>query len=78
MRVLGAMVSVFLVLMLWVGFTQSEEQQPEEKKADVPIIEVKTPTYEFQQVNQGETVEHEFQVLNRGTAPLEIKRVKPD
>jgi hypothetical protein len=43
----------------------------------VPVIEVETPIYEFPQVTQGEVVKHDFRVFNRGSAPLQIKGVKP-
>jgi hypothetical protein len=48
-----------------------------EKAQGVPIIEIDEPTYDFKEVSQGETVEHVFKVRNKGTAPLEIKGVKP-
>jgi hypothetical protein len=43
----------------------------------VPVIEVENLTYEFKQVSQGEIVKHDFRIFNRGTAPLEIRKVKP-
>ena len=73
MRVLSAMVWGCLILMLGAGFVQAAP----EKKA-VPVVEVENPTYEFNRVTQGEVVKHDFPVFNRGTAPLEIKNVKPD
>jgi hypothetical protein len=48
-----------------------------ENAQGVPIIEIDEPTYDFKEVSQGETVKHVFKVLNKGTAPLEIKGVKP-
>ncbi len=72
MRVLGWILLGCLVVMLWTGFTQAKEQT-----GAVPVIEVEKPTYEFDQVTQGEVVRHEFRVFNRGTVPLEIKKVKP-
>ena len=51
--------------------------QAEAGKKTVPIIEVENPTYDFGQVNQGAIVKHDFRVFNRGSAPLEIKKVKP-
>jgi hypothetical protein len=63
---------VCLFIIVGTGFIQAEE----EKKA-VPIIEIENPTHDFGQVNQGEIVKHDFRVFNRGSAPLEIRRVKP-
>ena len=48
----------------------------EEQKA-VAAIEIEEPAYDFRQVSQGEVVKHDFRVFNRGSAPLEIKSVKP-
>lgn len=72
MRHLGVMLLAGLVLMAWAGSVQcAEETKP------VPVIEVDAPTYDFHQVAEGEVVKHDFRVFNRGTAPLEIKKVKP-
>jgi hypothetical protein len=72
MRVLKGILCQCLVLMVWVGLTQAAGE-----KEAVPVIEVREPTYDFHQVTQGEVVKHDFQVFNRGTAPLDIKSVKP-
>ena len=72
MRVLGSILLGCLVLIVWAGFTQATEET-----VAVPVIELEMPTYEFDQVSEGEVVEHDFRVFNRGTAPLEIKKVKP-
>lgn len=66
---LGCLVMVMMVL---AGITQAAEENEA-----VPVIEIKNPTYDFQQIPQGEVVKHDFRVFNRGTAPLEIKSVKP-
>ncbi|RLB93461.1 MAG: hypothetical protein DRH43_05045 [Deltaproteobacteria bacterium] len=62
-----------LVLLMSVGFAKSAQT-----KEAVPIVYVKSPVYDFHQVNQGDLIKHEFRVLNRGTAPLEIKSIRPD
>ncbi len=72
MRVIGAILGVCLVVVVWVGYVRAVE-----KKAAVPIIEVDTAMYDFHEAVQGEVVRHDFRVFNRGTAPLEIKKVKP-
>jgi hypothetical protein len=61
-----------LVLMVWVGLSQAAGE-----KEATPVIEVEESTYDFHQVTQGEVVRHDFRVFNRGTAPLDIKNVKP-
>jgi hypothetical protein len=72
MRGLRAALLGCLVLLAWGGMTQ-----PAEEKEAVPVIEVETPTHDFNQVPEGQVVRHDFKVFNRGTASLEIKKVKP-
>jgi hypothetical protein len=62
----------FLVVLIWSGFSQSKEE-----KQTAPVMEVEMPIYDFDQVSEGDVVKHDFRVLNRGTAPLEIKNVRP-
>jgi hypothetical protein len=79
MRMLKGILWQCLVLMVWVQLTQAageNEAMPVIEEA-TPVIEVEEPTYDFQQVTEGEVVKHDFRVLNRGNAPLEIKSVKP-
>ena len=42
-----------------------------------PKMVLKERTFDFKQVNEGETLKHTFQVLNQGDEPLEIINVKP-
>ena len=84
MRFVGAMLLGCLVLMAVAGFTQAAEEQEavaaieiEEPAKAVAAIEIEEPAYDFRQVSQGEVVKHDFRVFNRGSAPLEIKSVKP-
>ena len=72
MRMLGSMVLGFFVVVVWAGYTQAEME-----KEALPIIEVELPTYDFGRAPQGQVVKHDFRVFNRGTAPLDIKSVKP-
>jgi hypothetical protein len=72
MKVFRAILLACLVMMVWAGITQAAEENEA-----VPIIEIENPTYDFQQMPQGEVVKHDFRVFNRGGAPLEIKSVKP-
>jgi hypothetical protein len=72
MRILG---SVFCGCLIVVGLV-SMAQTKEETEA-VPVIEVQMPIYDFGQVSEGEVVIHDFRVVNPGTAPLDIKSVKP-
>jgi len=72
MRFVGAMLLGCLVLMVVAGFTQAAEEQEA-----VAAIEIEASVYDFGQISQGEVVKHDFRVFNRGSAPLEIKSVKP-
>ena len=72
MRVTKQILCQCLVLLVWVGLAQATAENQA-----VPVIEVETPIYEFPQVTQGEVVKHDFRVFNRGSAPLQIKGVKP-
>lgn len=72
MKVLRAIFLGCLVMMVSAGITQAAEENEA-----VPIIEIENPTYDFHQIPQGEVVKHDFRVFNRGSAPLEIKSVKP-
>jgi hypothetical protein len=72
MRTLWAIMLAFPAFMAW-----GEPLQAVEPKKDVPVVEVETPIYHFEQVTQGEVVKHDFKVLNHGSAPLEINSVKP-
>ena len=72
MRVSRMIVLGCFSIIVGIGIIQAEEE-----KKGMPIIEVENPTYDFGQVNQGAIVKHDFRVFNRGSAPLEIKNVKP-
>ena len=43
-----------------------------------PLAVVAAPTHQFEPVAEGQEVAHAFIVQNKGSAPLEIKRVKTD
>jgi hypothetical protein len=74
---------VFLLLLMIGGTAlasgEGKKQQgsiPESKKA-AAVIQIDENTYHFGQVSEGEVVRHDFTVLNKGDAVLEIKSVKP-
>jgi len=72
MQVIKRILCQCLILVVWVGPTQAAGEGEA-----VPVIEVEEPTYDFHQVTQGDVVKHDFRVLNRGKAPLQIESVKP-
>ena len=56
---------------------EGEEEVAEEEATGAPNIEVDEPSYDFGEVETGETIEHTFTVKNSGDAELVISRVKP-
>lgn len=73
MRFLGKVLLGCVMLATYATFAQAEN-----KAENVPVIEIMTPLYDFGEVPRGEIVKHDYTVMNKGTAPLEIKRVKTD
>ena len=41
-----------------------------------PKMVIKERVFDFKGVNEGETIEHTFLILNKGDQPLEIKKIK--
>ena len=72
MKRISKMLIPCLCFIVWAICIQAAPAQE-----PAPVIEIENPTYEFQQVTEGDLVKHDFRVVNRGNAPLEIKKVKP-
>ncbi len=72
MRVIKSFVLGCMALMACTSSIQAEV-----KEEAVPVIEIVEPVYDFGEVPRGDIVKHDYKVLNKGTAPLEIKSVKP-
>ena len=47
------------------------------QKATGPRMVIKEKVVDYQQVDEGDIIEHVFTVLNQGDQPLQIKNVKP-
>jgi len=75
-RILKTILGLCFFPLLTIGLAQGIQEAVKVQTA-VPVIVVEGSPYEFGQVSQGETVTHDFRVLNQGAAPLEIKEVKP-
>ncbi len=73
MKPIGKVLLGCMVLLIFTTLTQAGE-----KNDAVPVIEVRNPIYDFGEVPKGEVIKHDYSVFNKGTAPLEIKRVKTD
>jgi len=60
------------VLMCVALFTLSLAQTP-----SGPSMVLPESSFDFGEVDEGRVVEHTFRVLNKGTQPLEIRKVNP-
>lgn len=47
------------------------------KDTSKPILVLEDRIFDAKEVQEGEVIDHSFQVLNSGDSPLEIKNVKP-
>lgn len=47
------------------------------QKATGPKMVLKEQVVDYKEVDEGQIIEHVFQVLNQGDEPLEIRNVKP-
>ncbi len=50
----------------------------EDTTQKLPVVFLPEGSYEFEQTLSGSKIVHDFVIQNRGTATLEIKRVKTD
>ena len=71
MKRLFTLASVIVVFFFSL-FSFSPAQTP-----SGPSMVLPERSFDFQEVEEGKTVEHAFKVLNRGDQPLEITNVNP-
>jgi hypothetical protein len=71
MKFISSMFSALCVFLTVTGVYGNEQTF---KKG--PLAFVTTPIYEFEPVVDGTKVFHDFIIRNRGTAPLEVQKVK--
>ena len=62
----------FIIVCFFSLFSFSPAQTP-----SGPSMVLPERSFDFQEVEEGKTVEHAFKVLNRGDQPLEITNVNP-
>lgn len=62
----------FIVVFFFSLYSFSPAQTP-----SGPSMVLPERSFDFQEVEEGKTVEHAFKVLNRGDQPLEITNVNP-
>lgn len=75
-RGVGTFLGACFFLVFWSGLARSAEDAGQ-GQAGGPIMVLEESTHDFGRVSEGEVVIHDFRVVNKGTAPLEIKNVKP-
>ena len=68
--------SILAVLCFFSQLSISLAQEAPEK-APVPRLVIEEKIFDFKEVEEGNVLEHAFKVLNKGDAPLEIKKVQP-
>ena len=73
MRFLFNLFLLVIILLSTVGLPQAQEESN-----DVPIMEIEESVHDFGVVPEGEVVNHEYTIYNRGTAVLEIQKIEPD
>ncbi|GAB6144306.1 hypothetical protein [Desulfocicer niacini] len=69
---LVALVSMALCVPVWSLETKAESQADD----PVPVAEIAVPEYRFDAVPEGTKVTHAYVIKNKGTALLEVVRVK--
>ncbi|MDY6880702.1 MAG: DUF1573 domain-containing protein [Desulfatiglans sp.] len=72
MRITGMILCMLLATTTWAA-----QETVQETPKNAPKIEIESPIHDFKRINQGKVLNHDFTVFNRGTAPLEIKNVRP-
>jgi len=72
-RYFFALASVFFVL-----FTSAIAFSTEDVLQGQPVAFLPSDSHEFEPVLHGTIVTHDYIIQNRGTAPLEIKKVKTE
>jgi hypothetical protein len=69
---LGGLVFMALSMPVWSLETKAESQAD----VPVPVAEIAEPEYRFDAVPEGTKLTHAYVIQNKGTAPLEVVRVK--
>lgn len=59
-------------LLCLIAYSSSLAQTP-----SGPSMVLPEKSFDFKDVEEGKVLEHDFKVLNKGTQPLEIRKVNP-
>lgn len=68
---------IFLVLPCTAFCDPNDQGDQDSSPAAFPVIHIPESTYEFQSVVEGANVVHDFVIQNKGTAILDITKVRP-
>ena len=69
---LAGLVFMALSMPVWALETNADSQAD----TPVPVAKIAAPEYRFDAVPEGTKVTHAYVIQNKGTAPLEVVRVK--
>ncbi|MBW2206939.1 MAG: DUF1573 domain-containing protein [Deltaproteobacteria bacterium] len=69
--------SVWLGIVLILLFSSSLFSYAWAQESMSPQIVIPEKNFQFEPVEQGQSIEHTFTVLNKGREPLQIIKVKP-
>jgi hypothetical protein len=69
--------AVLLICTLFALSALSVTSFAKEEAVQAPSLFFPAPKYEFEEVLEGDEVLHDFAIRNRGTAPLNLIRVRP-
>ncbi len=68
------------ITMVWLLFASTLPvfcSMGQAQSKGVPELVLEETVHDFGQVKQGDVLEHSFVIRNQGTAPLQIKNVRP-
>lgn len=71
-------VSAFLILLFLALFFRFGLHRVQMKTPAAPHLYLPEETFKFTPVIDGQAVRHDFAVLNKGNAPLDLMEIKPD
>ena len=69
--------AVLFICTLFTMAALSVTSFAEEEAVQAPSLFFPAPKYEFEEVLEGDEVLHDFAIHNRGTAALNLLRVRP-
>ena len=62
---------LIVILLIFPGPAFSQDSQ------GIPLLALKERQFDFGKVKEGSSITHAFTIQNKGSVPLEIKKVSP-